>query len=153
MSNWEDHRSAMCPASREQIWAVWSDWARWSEWNSGVRSATLDGPFAAGTKGRLRPARGPEGVIEIVELEPNVIWVTVTRLPGARFRLEHRIDDGTDGQVQVTYRAQLGGMLAPVYVRLSKSAMVAAVDGVHELIARVGELGSGASQAPAGASA
>jgi uncharacterized protein YndB with AHSA1/START domain len=138
VSTWEDHRTATCPASREQIWAVWSDAARWSEWNSGVRSATLDGPFAAGTKGRLQPASGPTGSIEIVELEPNVSWVTVTRLPGAQFRLEHRIDDGPGGEVQVTYRAQLGGRLAPLYVRLRKGAMVAAVDGVHELIARVG---------------
>jgi uncharacterized protein YndB with AHSA1/START domain len=144
MSTWEERRSAICPAAREQIWAVWSDAERWSEWNSGVRSATLDGPFAAGTKGRLRPASGPTGSIEIVELEPNVSWVTVTRLPGAQFRLEHRIDDGPDGQVQVTYGAQLGGRLAPLYVRLRKGAMIAAVDGVHELIARVEALSASA---------
>jgi len=141
VATWEDQRTATCPASREQIWAVWSDAERWSEWNSGVRSATLDGPFAAGTKGRLKPASGPTGAIEIVELEPNVMWVTVTRLPGARFRLEHRIDDGAGPDVEVTYRAQLEGRLAPLYVRLSKDAMVAAVDGVHELIARVGASG------------
>lgn len=140
MSTWEEQRSAMCPASREQIWAVWSDAERWSEWNSGVRSATLDGPFAAGTKGRLKPASGPAGSIEIVELEPNVVWVTVTRLPGAQFRLEHRLDDGTDGQVKVTYRAQLGGRLAPLYVRLRKAALIAAVEAVHELLARVASL-------------
>ncbi len=137
MSTWEQQRSAMCSATRDQIWAVWSDAEHWSEWNSGVRSASLDGPFAAGTKGRLRPASGPTGSIEIVELEPNVRWVTVTRLPGARFLLEHRLDDGPDDQVQVTYRAQLGGRLAPIYVRLQKAALIAAVDGVHELLARV----------------
>jgi uncharacterized protein YndB with AHSA1/START domain len=137
MSTWEEQRSARSPASREQIWAVWSDAERWSEWNSGVRSATLDGPFAAGTKGRLRPASGPTGTIEIVELERNVLWVTVTRLPGARFRLEHRIDDGPDGQLQVTYRGRLSGRLAPLYVRLQKGALIAAVEGVHELLARV----------------
>lgn len=136
MSTWEDQRTATCSASREQIWAVWSDATRWSEWNSGVRSATLDGPFAAGTKGRLRPASGPTGSIEIVELDPNVSWVTVTRLPGAQFRLEHRMENGPDGQLQVTYRAQMGGRLASLYVRLRKDAMVAAVDGVHELVAR-----------------
>lgn len=132
----------MCPASREQIWAVWSDAERWSEWNSGVRSASLDGPFAAGTKGRLRPASGPTGSIEIIELEPNARWVTATRLPGARFVLEHRLDDGPGGELQVTYRGQLDGRLAPLYVRLQKSALIAAVEGVHELLARV------ATQAP-----
>jgi uncharacterized protein YndB with AHSA1/START domain len=137
MSTWEQQRSAPCPASREQIWAVWSDAERWSEWNSGVRSATLDGPFVAGTKGRLRPASGPTGSIEIVELEPNARWVTVTRLPGARFLLEHRIDDGPDGRLQVTYRGRLSGRLAPLYVRLQKGALIAAVEGVHELLARV----------------
>lgn len=152
MSTWEEERSAGCPASREQIWAVWSDSERWSEWNSGVRSATLDGPFAAGTKGRLRPASGPTGSIEIVELEPNVSWVTVTRLPGAQFRLEHRIEDGRGDEVRVIYRAQLAGRLAPLYVRLRKGAMVAAVDGVHELIARVGALTSSAPRTEADAS-
>jgi uncharacterized protein YndB with AHSA1/START domain len=142
MSTWEEQRSAMCPASRGQIWAVWSDADRWSEWNSGVRSASLDGPFAAGTKGRLRPASGPTGSIEIIELEPNARWVTATRLPGARFVLEHRLDDGPNGEVQVTYRGRLDGRLAPLYVRLQKSALIAAVEGVHELLARV------AAQAP-----
>ena len=33
----------------------------------------------------------------------------VTRLPGALFLLEHRIDDGPDGQVQVTYRGSSAG--------------------------------------------
>ncbi|HEX4466762.1 MAG TPA: SRPBCC family protein [Solirubrobacteraceae bacterium] len=137
MSSWEQQRSASCPASREQIWAVWSDAEHWSEWNSGVRSATLDGPFAAGTKGRLRPASGPTASIEIVELEANARWVTVTRLPGARFLLEHRIDDGADGQLQVTYRGRLSGRLAPLYVRFQKGALLAAVEGIHELLARV----------------
>jgi uncharacterized protein YndB with AHSA1/START domain len=143
MATWEDQRSALCPASREQIWAVWSDAERWSEWNSGVRSAKLSGPFAAGTKGRLQPASGPTGSIEIVELEPNVRWVTVTRLPGAQFRLEHRMDDGPDGpdgQVNVTYAARLGGPLAPLYVRLRKGALIAAVEAVDELLARVAAL-------------
>jgi Polyketide cyclase / dehydrase and lipid transport len=140
MASWEDQRSALCAASREQIWAVWSDAERWSEWNSGVRSATLDGPFVAGTTGRLKPASGPTGSIEIVELEHNVNWITVTRLPGARFRLAHRMDDGPDGQVKVTYAGRLEGLLAPLYSRLSKVAVVAAIEGVHELIARVNAL-------------
>ena len=127
----------MFPASREAIWAVWSDAEHWADWNSGVRSASLDGPFAAGTRGRLRPASGPAGSIEIVELEPNGCWITITRLPGAQFRLEHRIDDGQDAQVKVTYRGQLQGPLAPLYVRVRGRALSAAVEAVHELFARV----------------
>ncbi len=146
MPAWEQERSATSPASREAIWAVWSDAEHWSDWNSGVRSATLDGPFAAGTKGRLRPASGPAGSIEIVALEPNVCWVTVTRLPGARFRLEHRIDEGHDGSVQVIYRGQLSGALAPLYARVSSGALTAAVEGVHELLDRVAVLGTDPSR-------
>jgi uncharacterized protein YndB with AHSA1/START domain len=137
MPAWEQERSLMFPASREAIWAVWSDAEHWADWNSGVRSASLDGPFAAGTNGRLRPASGPTGSIEIVELEPNVCWITITRLPGAQFQLEHRIDDGEAGQMKVTYRGRLTGRLAPLYVRVRGRALTAAVEAVHELLARV----------------
>ena len=38
----------------------WADMASWPEWDTAVAWARLDGPFAEGTTGTLKPTGGPK---------------------------------------------------------------------------------------------
>lgn len=49
-------------ASPESIWAQWSDVTTWPVWDRGVEYVSLEGPFAVGTKGTLKPACGPRAL-------------------------------------------------------------------------------------------
>jgi hypothetical protein len=55
-------------ASPEKIWAAWTDVERWPQWDTELDSASLEGSFALGAKGRVKPKRGPEARFSISEL-------------------------------------------------------------------------------------
>lgn len=57
--HWTFEHTEDTVASPESIWALWSDVTTWPVWDAGVDSVTLEGAFAAGTKGMLKPAGGP----------------------------------------------------------------------------------------------
>ena len=69
----------------------WADMATWPEWSTDTAWARLDGPFAVGTTGVLKPVRGPKTTFVIEELEPGRAYVDVSRLPGARLTFDHRV--------------------------------------------------------------
>jgi uncharacterized protein YndB with AHSA1/START domain len=52
-------------APPEIVWDVLTDVEHWPDWNSGVKSATLDGAFAAGS--RFRWKSGPSRIRSTVE--------------------------------------------------------------------------------------
>ena len=55
---WTFEHTEHTAASPERIWRLWSDVTSWPHWDNGVDAVTLEGPFAAGTKGRLTPSGG-----------------------------------------------------------------------------------------------
>jgi uncharacterized protein YndB with AHSA1/START domain len=61
-----DHRVET--TAPEKIWGAWTDVERWPQWDTELVSATLDGSFALGAKGRVKPKRGPAARFSISEL-------------------------------------------------------------------------------------
>ena len=51
-------KSRSTTASPERVWSIWSDPNNWGRWNSGIRSATLDGPLVSGATGSMVTSRG-----------------------------------------------------------------------------------------------
>lgn len=144
---WEKQESVRSAAPREAIWAIWADVDRWGEWNPNVKWARCDGPFAAGTTGKLKPTRGPASSFEISELESDRRWVYATRLPGACLRIEHLLGEDAEGRSHITYHARLNGPLSAVYSRLMDKPLTGAVAAVHQLAAHA-ERGSSRGLAP-----
>jgi hypothetical protein len=60
------------PATPEAIWRIWTDVPNWHRWDDGLKTVTLDGPFAIGTSGMLIPDKGPKSRFTITELVPGV---------------------------------------------------------------------------------
>lgn len=75
------HYEVLTTASPAAVWCLWTTPATWPSWDGGLRSAQLDGPFQAGSKGQLQPDRGPASTFEVVEAVPEQRTVVRVRIP------------------------------------------------------------------------
>jgi uncharacterized protein YndB with AHSA1/START domain len=82
------HRTIEAPA--ERLWELLTDLESWPHWGPSVRSATLDGPFAAGTRGTVTTAVGARLPFEITAFDPPHRWSwTVAGVPAT----DHAVED------------------------------------------------------------
>ena len=107
---WTVEHSLLTRASPEAIRRLFEDVAGWPEWNAGAEWVELDGPFAAGTTGRMKvPGQDP--------LDFRLIWVgpdgfeDETPIPGAAVvvRVRHTIESLDGGRARIVYRATIDG--------------------------------------------
>ena len=89
--------------------------ATWQEWNSDIAWARLDGPFAQGSTGVIKPTKGPTTKFVIERLDLGRAYVDVSRLPGARLTFSHLISDQGDGGCAIDITISLSGPLAPIW--------------------------------------
>jgi hypothetical protein len=92
--------SAAAPAA---FFERWADMATWPEWNADTEWVRLDGPFATGSTGVLKPKGGPKTKFVISEASAER-FTDVSSLVGAQLTFDHRIQpaDGGGSAVQVT---------------------------------------------------
>ncbi|RMI27655.1 SRPBCC family protein [Nocardia stercoris] len=107
--------SAAVAGDLDAIWAVETDAGRRSEWDPHQEGSRLDGPFAPGTKGWVKPKGGPAGPFEIVEVEPGRSWVSEAPIPFGKLRGHHDYEALGDGTVRVTYRTEIHGPMGPLF--------------------------------------
>jgi len=114
---WTFEHTEHTPASPQSIWALWSDLTTWPQWDDGVEHVSLDGPFAVGTGGTLKPTGGPKVRFELVDVRPAEAFTDVTSLPLARMRFEHTAV--RDGELtRVTHRVTISGLATPLFSRV-----------------------------------
>jgi hypothetical protein len=114
---WSVEHTEYTTASPASIWALWSDVEGWPAWDSGLAGASLEGPFAAGSRGRVKPAGGPKVGFELTSVEPESGFADVTRLPLARMSFEHAAVREGD-RTRLTHRATISGLATPLFARL-----------------------------------
>jgi hypothetical protein len=87
--------------------------ATWPEWNTDTEWVRLDGPFAAGSTGVLKPKGGPATKFAIEKLTDRE-FVDVSRLLGARLTFHHTVSVVPQGTV-VDVHVTLDGPLARLW--------------------------------------
>jgi uncharacterized protein YndB with AHSA1/START domain len=93
------------------VWDLWSDPSRWPDWNGRIEGVEIDGPFAAGTKVKLKQKGGGTVHAKLVAVEPPDRFAYEARLPGARLGYEHRIAAREDGS-EILNRVYITGPLS-----------------------------------------
>lgn len=88
----EAHVSSAAPPSA--FFARWADTATWPDWNSDTEWVRLDGPFATGSAGVLKPKGGPKVKFVIAALVPGREFTDVSMLAGARLTFCHLSEPG-----------------------------------------------------------
>jgi hypothetical protein len=136
--SWQVEYSADSSAGPEEIWRRYVDVEHWSDWSPGVEWSRLDGPFEVGVKGKSKPPGSPTLRFRIMAVEPQVMFATKVRLPGAGLEFEHAIEPLPTG-ARITHRATLSGPLASPYARsVRRRTEQGLTDGVERLAALAG---------------
>lgn len=103
---WTTEHSAVAGAGADDVWNLYADVSTWPEWDHGVERVSLDGPFAAGSTGRLKPRGGREVKFTLTGADPGRGFVDETRLPLATMRFEHQLRSHPDG-TQISHRVTI----------------------------------------------
>ncbi|NUR64071.1 MAG: hypothetical protein HOV87_36245 [Catenulispora sp.] len=103
--------SSAAPAA---FFARWADMATWPEWNADTEWVRLDGPFAAGATGVLKPKGGPKTKFVVTKLDDRE-FTDVSLLAGARLTFQHVVGAAADGTTSVEVTVTLAGPLARVW--------------------------------------
>lgn len=105
-------------APPEKVWIAWTVVELWPEWDTELASATLDGSFAAGVKGRLKPKRGPASEFFISELVSGESYAFTTRLPLCELKVRRHLTRKESGGAFFTHEVSFVGPLSFVFGNL-----------------------------------
>lgn len=130
--------SAAAPAA---FFARWADMATWPEWNADTEWVRLDGPFATGSTGVLKPKGGPRTKFVIAELSDSE-FTDVSLLLGARLTFHHLIGATPDGGSEVRVAVTLAGPLARVWNLILGKGIKESLQRDLEALQAVAETGS-----------
>src|SRR5215217_930370 len=100
---WTYQHTETTSASREDVWAIWSDVPRWPDWDPATRKVSIDGPFAAGTHGKVTPNLGPTLKFTINDFRPLENFNFDVTMPGGVIHFGHSLSDAPGGRVAATH--------------------------------------------------
>ena len=110
------------------FFACWADMATWPEWNLDTEWVRLDGPFATGSRGVLKPKGGPKVSFVIDSLVPDREFVDVSLLPGAKLTFAHLVRHEPEGGSTVSVAVTFAGPLARLWRRILGGGLAASLE-------------------------
>lgn len=114
MGLWEAEHTLDTSAEPHEVWHRLSDVGTWPEWDSGVVWARLKGPFAAGTRGRVKLKGDGTRAFRLVKVEAEATFTATVRLLFAEIRHIH-VQAASPMGTRVTHRIEIRGLLARFY--------------------------------------
>ncbi len=104
-------------ASPEAVFSLYQDVQNWHLWDPDTKSATLDGSFQVGSKGRLTPTKGNSVPMVVTATEPGRNFTVESKIPLFRMVFEHELVRHT-GETEVIHRVTFSGPLRFVIGRM-----------------------------------
>lgn len=111
-----EHRIKVA-APPARIFRIYEDVPGWRTWDPDTKSATLDGPFAVGSTGRLTPTKGNAVPMRVTAVVPNRSFTVECRIPLFRMVFEHELMPA-GGSTEVVHRASFSGPLSLLLGRM-----------------------------------
>lgn len=136
--SWSTQATSRTKASRESVWKLWANVSGWSRWDDTVASSQLEGAFAVGTRGSLKPKGGPTTSFVLTHVEPNVAFTNRSSLPLATLTFVHtlRVEGG---ETVIEHRVEMTGPLTFLFRRLIGANIASGLPAVVEQLARAAE--------------
>ncbi|WP_437957082.1 SRPBCC family protein [Sorangium sp. So ce119] len=114
---WSIEESRIVNAAPEQVWSIWTNVDGWKVWDNEIEWSRLDGEFAVGSRGVLKPKGGPKSPFVLTEVSPGKNFSDVTKLPFAELHFIHKVEPHGGGS-KVTHRIELRGALSGLFAKL-----------------------------------
>lgn len=122
----------------ESIWRRWVDVGAWPEWDRSLEGAGIEGPFQPGTRGRLLLQDGRRLAFTIASVEPGKGFRLEALLPGARLRMDHRVEPSPHG-ARITREIRMQGWLGWFHSRRMRAFLQESVPPALRSLARAAE--------------
>jgi hypothetical protein len=107
--------STAAPAA---FFARWADVGTWPDWNHDTQWVRLNGPFAQGATGVLKPKGGPKVKFVVERLIDDEQFDDVSVMPGARLTFSHRVTKRADGGSVIDVAISIAGPLSWLWRRI-----------------------------------
>jgi len=138
--SWSFEHSATTSASPAKLWQCYVDPATWPEWDHELDWVRLNGPFATGTTGVLKPAGGPKTKFVVAEVTDESSFTDVSSLPLAKMTFTHRIEPTASGSM-FTHAVTITGPLSAVFARLIGRKISAELPHAMQTLGELAEKG------------
>jgi hypothetical protein len=111
---WTYTHSLETSASAEAIFALYADVATWPSWDASLERMTLDGPFAAGTRGVMYLSGQDPLPMRLVAVVDGLGFEDETPVPdaGVVVRVVHRLEPLHSGGTVITHVVTIDGPAA-----------------------------------------
>ena len=107
-----EHRITIS-APAESIFRIYADVQNWHTWDPDTKQASLEGPFAVGSRGRLTPTNGKAVPMVLTQVEPGRCFTVESRIPLLRMLFEHELLPSS-GATEVVHRVTFSGLLSVI---------------------------------------
>ena len=111
----EFEHAVTCPVHRGFAWSFWTDVDNWAVVDPAVEWVKLEGPFAAGTKGRTKSVGMDVNEWTISEVDEGERAVIRIQAPGAVVSFEWVFADTPEGGTKIVQKVKLEGERAGDY--------------------------------------
>jgi Polyketide cyclase / dehydrase and lipid transport len=111
-----EHR-ILIQAPAERIFGIYEKVNAWHTWDPDTKQAHIDGPFEAGSRGKLTPAKGNTVPLVLTQVVKNKLFTAESKIPLFRMVFEHELKpDGKNTEVvhRVTFSGPLCFLLGRV---------------------------------------
>ena len=133
---WTCEHTVTSHATPAQVWARYAEPRTWPEWDAATEHVTLQGLFAVGSRGSLKPVGGPTTRFTLTEVVPDVGFTNVTRLPMARLEFRHQIEATSTGS-RLTHSVTISGLLSPLFARVIGAGVARDLPSAMTALARL----------------
>ena len=101
----------------KDIYRTFMNVSNWAIWDPETESASLNGEFAIGATGKIKPKGAPESKIKLTEVTQDKSFTIECGLPLCKMHFVHLLDKENQG-TKVTNQLIFTGFLAPVFSRI-----------------------------------
>lgn len=127
--------SGVTTASSQTVFRLWSDVQAWPTWDKEIDWVKLNGAFAAGTHGVMKPKGGPKTKFMILAVKQDESFSDVSFMPGAKLRFSHQLTS-QGKSTTVTHTVSISGPLSGLWSKiLGKNLRSGLQPAVNNLVA------------------
>jgi hypothetical protein len=103
--------SILVMAPAERVFRIYENVSAWHTWDPDTKRASLEGPFAVGSRGSLTPTKGSTVPMLVTKVEPNACFTVESEIPMFRMVFEHELAP-QGSAVNVIHRVTFSGLLS-----------------------------------------